>query len=425
MKSGVVNLRQRTDSMNRRSFNPTLKTLRQKGRSVLLMALGLTIALVVHLPFIAAAQSTPATTAIDNSELRGVWLTNIDSDVLFSKSKLEQGIQRLASLNFNTIYPTVWNDGYTLYPSAIMEKWTGVAVDPLPELQDRDMLAEAIEIGHENGLAVIPWYEFGLMTAENSAITRLHPDWIMSRKDGTQVFVHGDQGQHRFVWMNPAHPDVQEMLAELMIEVITNYDVDGIQFDDHFGTPVELGYDDYTVQLYQQDHNGRRPPDNPNDPEWMRWRATQVTNMMVKLFSTIKTRKPDCLISLSPNPKEFSYEHYLQDWYPWVRLGFLDELIIQVYRTEIASFVTELERPELLAIQRRIPISIGILTGLRVLNVETRQIEEQVRTTRDRNFSGVSFFFYETLGNHGDSVFQTFFPEPASRPDLRNYTAGV
>lgn len=401
-----------------------LASLKQRLRSFLLIGLGLVLALVAHLPLAAVAQSTSAVSTVSGEELRGVWLTNIDSDVLFSRDNLKNAVERLTRLNFNTIYPTVWNGGYTLYPSEVAEEWIGEAIDPIPEFEDRDMLAEAIELGHDQGLAVIPWFEFGLMAPEDSELARRHPEWIMSRKDGSQVFVHGDQGQHRFVWMNPAHPDVQAMMTDLVIEVVDRYDIDGIQFDDHFGTPTELGYDDYTVKLYQEEHNGRRPPDNPEDPEWMRWRATKVTNLMVKIFSAIKTRRPDCLISLSPNPKDFSYEKYLQDWAPWVRLRFIDELIIQVYRTDTAQFIQELERPELQTIRRQVPVSIGILSGLRVLRVETQQIEEQVRATRDRQFAGFSFFFYETL-HERDAALQDILPQPASRPSLRNYAAGA
>jgi uncharacterized lipoprotein YddW (UPF0748 family) len=387
------------------------------------MGLGLVMAIVVHFPSIAVAQSQVA--ALPSTELRGVWLTNVDSDVLFSRRNLETGIAQLKRLNFNTVYPTVWNDGYTLYPSEVAKEWIGEEVDPIPELQGRDMLAEAIDIAHEQGLAIIPWYEFGLMTMEDSELARRHPEWIMSRRDGTQVFVQGDRGQYHFVWLNPAHPEVQEMLTELMVEVVGKYDIDGIQFDDHFGTPVELGYDDYTVNLYKQQHNGNAPPDNPEDPEWMRWRARNVTTMMVKIFSAIKTRRPDCLISLSPNPKQFSYEKYLQDWSPWVRLGFIDELIIQVYRSDLNGFKAELDRPELRAIRNQVPTSIGILTGLRVLNIETALVEEQVKATRDRQFAGFSFFFYGTLNNHREPALQALLPEPATRPSPRSFTAGT
>lgn len=58
-------------------------------------------------------------------ELRGVWLTNIDSDVLFQRDHLSTALQRLHELNFNTVYPTVWNWGYTLYPSRVAKGRSG------------------------------------------------------------------------------------------------------------------------------------------------------------------------------------------------------------------------------------------------------------------------------------------------------------
>jgi len=377
-------------------------------KSLLLVCVGVAIALLMSLPW--AAQSMGV-----KPELRGVWLTNVDSDVLLSRDNLARGIQRLQRLNFNTIYPTVWHEGYTLYPSAVAEKSFGKALAPDPGLQGRDMLAEAIAEGHAQGLAVIPWFEFGLMSEERADLTKRYPEWLTTRKDGSSVFVYGDRGQHRFVWLNPLRPEVQQLMVDLIVEVVSKYDVDGIQLDDHFGMPAEVGYDDYTIALYQKEHNGKRPPEDPKDPEWIRWRSHYVTQLMVKIFAAVKTTKPNCVISLSPNPKDFSYEHYLQDWYRWVQLGFIDELIIQVYRADLAGFKKELERPELVEIRKKIPVGIGILTGLRVQNVDMRQIETQVKTTRNLGFHGFSFFFYETIGDR-DTAFQTLLGLKSDRP---------
>ncbi len=72
------------------------------------------------------AQATmPDSIPVPEQELRGVWLTNIDSQVLFSTEALESAVNRLADLNFNTLYPTVWNWGYTLYPSATARREIG------------------------------------------------------------------------------------------------------------------------------------------------------------------------------------------------------------------------------------------------------------------------------------------------------------
>jgi uncharacterized lipoprotein YddW (UPF0748 family) len=379
------------------------------AKSLLLLFLGLTVALSAHLPLAAVAQD------IVPSELRGIWLTNVDSDVLFSTANLRQGIDRLEKLKFNTIYPTVWNGGYTLYPSKVAKEVLGAELDPEPGLQGRDMLEEAIDMGHDKSLSVIPWFEFGLMAPAGSALAQRHPDWISKRKDGSQVF---QQHNESMVWLNPAHPEVQQFMKDMMVEVVEKYDLDGVQLDDHFGMPVELGYDEYTVALYQQEHNGRKPPENPNNPAWKRWRASKVTDLMLGIYSAVKTRRPDAIVSLSPNPREFSYDMYLQDWANWARLGFVDELIVQIYRNDFSRFlyeVADLEKPEMVRIRSRVPVSIGILTGLRVMNVDMGQIQKQVQTARDRRFSGFSFFFYGSLGDR-DTAFQAMLPSAVGRP---------
>ncbi|MFO0047001.1 MAG: glycoside hydrolase family 10 protein [Pseudanabaena sp.] len=417
---------------------------RSRLRFLLITFLGFAISMMINFPFWAIAQPLSMDTAsntidqspsnqvdqsappnlplirpLNGNELRGIWLTNVDSDVLFSAQNLERAIKRLKRLKFNTLYPTVWNGGYTLYPSKVAEASFGVSVDPIPELQERDMLAEAIKFGHEQNFAVIPWFEYGLMTEEGSELMSKHPDWISQRKDGSHVFLHGEKDQHRLAWLNPAHPQVQKLLIDLIVEVVTKYDVDGIQLDDHFGMPTELGYDDYTITLYKKDHFGRLPPEDINNPSWMQWRAKYITSLMRKISKSVRAIKPNCLISLSPNPKDFSYKKYLQDWYNWVYLKYIDELIVQVYRDDIDNFKRELEQPELQEIRLKIPVAVGILTGLRVQNVDMRQIKGQVKIVRELNLDGFSFFFYETLGNR-DASFETLLFAPASRPDLRN-----
>lgn len=391
----------------------------RKGRSLILLIASLAVALMVHLPLVAIAQeasnSQPPAPNLPASELRGVWLTDVDSEVLLSKDNLEQGIDRLKNLKFNTIYPTVWNEGYTLYPSTVAERVTGIKLDPEPRLQGRDMLKEAIELGHKQNLTVIPWFEFGLMAPAESELVKQHPDWIGKRKDGSQIYtMHNKQ----MVWLNPAHEEVQDFIRDMMIEVVQKYDVDGVQLDDHFGMPVELGYDEYTVELYKKEHQGKAPPPNPNNKAWMRWRASKVTDLMLAIYSGIKTRKPNCIVSVSPNPREFSYDMFLQDWASWARLGFVDELIVQIYRNDFSRYLYELadfNRPEMVSIRQRIPVSVGILTGLRVMNIDISQIQKQVQTARDRRLSGFSFFFYESLGDR-DDAFQAMLVGSADRP---------
>jgi uncharacterized lipoprotein YddW (UPF0748 family) len=380
----------------------------------------------------------PAVTAPTN-ELRGVWMTNIDSEVLFSRAALEPALNKLADLNFNTVYPTIWNWGYTLFPSRVAQRVTGYRQGLYPDLEftgrqealenaqgDRDMLKELIEIAHGRGLKVIPWFEFGYMAPADSALATRHPDWLTQKQDGSLVTPEGD---HQRVWLNPFHPEVQSFILELIDEVSANYDIDGFQVDDHMGLPFAYGYDPYTVNLYKQEHEGKLPPMEANDPEWTRWRADKITEFMGRAFTTLKTNRPRAVMSVSPNPHVFAYEYYLQDWDTWVKKGYAEEIIIQLYRNDLGRFVWEMSQDAADFARSHVPTSIGILSGLRGRSVPMSQIAEQVEAVRDRNFSGVAFFFYETLWNlstegspaERQQALQALFPNRATYPQGRYF----
>jgi uncharacterized lipoprotein YddW (UPF0748 family) len=397
---------------------------RYYNRRTFVLVIALSSATVIMLSVLtytpAYAQNTP--TRSQTSELRGVWLTNIDSDVLFERNRLQSALQTLKNLNFNTVYPTVWNWGYTLYPSKVAEKVIGRSLDPEPGLRGRDMLKEIVNGGHQRGLTVIPWFEFGFMAPADSQLAKNRPQWLTSRRDGTKIW---KEGTHDRVWLNPFHPEVQKFTQDLIVEIVRNYDIDGIQFDDHFGLPSELGYDAYTVALYKREHNGKAPPANPKDPEWVQWRANKITDYMKQVFKAIKATNKKCLVSVAPNPQRFSYEVFLADWQRWERMGLIEDLVIQVYRNDLNVFVQELEYPEVKAARSHIPVSIGIITGLKGKYVPMEQIKTQVQKVRERNFAGVSFFFYETLWNMADQPvrqrqigFKSIFPKSANYPNL-------
>jgi uncharacterized lipoprotein YddW (UPF0748 family) len=361
------------------------------------------IFLVIFAFIVAITCNFPAQSAKqprERSEIRGVWLTNIDSDVLFKRETLAEAVGQLADLNFNTLYPTVWNWGYTLYPSKVAEKVTGRGIDPHESLQKRDMLTEIIQLGHRKNLTVIPWFEFGFMAPADSELARRHPDWLTKRQDGSEIWWEGKV--HQRVWLNPLNPHVQSFITDLVSEIMTNYDVDGIQFDDHFGYPADFGYDNDTRKLYQDEHAGQSPPMDYQDKDWIQWRADKIGEYMLALAKTIKQKNPSAIVSLSPNPQTFSLESYLLDWHQLRQKGAIDELVVQVYRTDMDAFDWELSQRELQQARDSIPVAIGILAGLKGRPISRETIATQVEKSRNQKFQGVSFFFYESLWNLTD-----------------------
>ncbi len=417
---------------NVRNLNPNQLATRADIASFVCQATGAVG--MIPTQYIAKVDVPPPTIA--KTELRGVWLTNIDSDVLYSTQKVTDAIGRLSALNFNTIYPTVWNWGYTLYPSKVSEQVTGSAVrlvtpldknlDPNLGTQGRDMLKEVVEQGHQKGMRVIPWFEFGMMAPSDSELAKRHPDWLTKRRDGTKVAQDNSEDEVKdIVWLNPFKPEVQQFIQDLVVETVSNYDIDGVQFDDHFGLPSTFGYDDFTVQLYQQEHQGASPSNDPQDAEWVRWRANKITDFLTKVFRAVKAKKEKVMVSLSPNPQRFSYNYFLADWANWQRLGLVEELVVQIYRNDFNTFISELEQPEMKVAKSHIPVGIGLLSGLKDRMVPLAQIQQQVEAVRSRGFAGVSFFYYETLWNNTaetpdkrQSAFRVFFPMPTKPLEL-------
>lgn len=258
------------------------------------------------------------------------------------------------------------------------------------------------------------------MVPEDSAVAIRHPDWLTRKQDGKQYWIEGRWSR---VWLNPFKPEVQQFMLNLILELVTQYDIDGIQFDDHFGLPVEFGYDDFTVQLYKQENQGKAPPADPQNAQWKQWRANKITVFLTQVFRAVKAKKSQVLMALSPNNYEFAYNQSLQDWRTWQQQGLIEELMPQIYRDSLSSFNGELMRPENIAARRHIPTGIGILTGLKEKAVSSQQIQDQVKASRQQGFAGVSFFFYETMWKltqesmaDRQALLRSLFPTPVARP---------
>lgn len=176
-------------------MNPKLKPW-----FVYLIYLGLIIAVGIA-PLHALSMRTPQSVTNPHvpasTELRGVWLTNVSSAVMYVPWGLNRALHQLAELNFNTIYPVVWNRGHTFYPSEIAKPETGRYQAPLLGVfrLGQDVLATFVSQGHKQGLRVIPWFEYGFMAPANSFLVQRHPDWLTSRRDSTKMLKEDPQQQ--------------------------------------------------------------------------------------------------------------------------------------------------------------------------------------------------------------------------------------
>jgi uncharacterized lipoprotein YddW (UPF0748 family) len=345
---------------------------------------------------------------IQIEEIRGVWITNIDSNILNSKENIKVGLSKLKEAGFNTLYPVVWNKGFVFFQSNFADNTVDADTAKLRSanlqqlLAGRDILAEIIEINQSLGkpFRIIPWLEYGLMVPPNSALASSKPAWLMTTNTGEKVV-------NDSAWLNPTKPEVQKFFENLVSELVQNYDIEGVQLDDHFGMPKSIGFDNFTTGLFKGENPGAADPiSNPNSEKFKTWRKNKVTELLRLIFNTTKSVKKDCIISISPNPLAFSIDNFLADWQAWEQEGIAEEIVLQVYRPSLSAFNGEIIKAEVETARKHIPTVIGILSGLKGKRVGLNLIRRQTQATRDRDFAGFSYFFYGSLfdlGADGDT----------------------
>ena len=319
----------------------------------------------------------------------GVWLTNSPSPLYYDKTTLLKAMDELQQAGFTALYPNVWSRGTTFHRS----QFAPVEPPLLKAGLNLDPICAISQEGRKRGMKVIPWFEYGLMEPADAAVVKQHPEWVLTRRDGNPVMtMHGKE----MVWLNPAHPGVRERFIGLVVEVMKRCKMDGLQLDDHFAWPVELGYDPYTTALYQQD-TGVQPPKDHTNRYWMTWRRRQLTGLLRELRQRLDDESLPQRISLSPGPFRFAYNHWLQDWELWAVGELIDDLVVQNYAYSLKGFAKDLNQPALRkARQWGLPVQIGVLAGFGKRTTPIPVLAEKKRLSNEQGY-GVIYFYWEGL----------------------------
>ncbi|MFM1877742.1 MAG: hypothetical protein RLZZ241_608 [Bacteroidota bacterium] len=355
--------------------------------------------------------------------VRGVWLTNVASSVLFSRQSIAQAMQLLADLNFNTVFLVTWNKTQTPHPSQVLENVLAPLNNPNIQTRfdpNRDILQEVIEEAHARNLKVIAWFEYGFASQYGNAnnglnpVLQANPTWASRDESGSVANKNG------FYWMNPFNPEVQNFMTDLILEVVSNYDVDGIQGDDRLpAVTTTAGYDDYTVQRYRDENGGANPPSASNNA-WIRWRANILSDYAETLFNRVKAINPNCLVTFSPSAYSFSLYNYCQDWPEWVDRNVVEILSPQLYRYESAGIgeYRYLFNVNLNYAKNRLDVFYpGVLLQSGNYVPSDDYLVDVVRHHRSKGVFGEVFFFYEGVDDK-IKAFKALYPGPALFPNF-------
>lgn len=223
--------------------------------------------------------------------------------------------------------------------------------------------------------------------------------WHGINKEGEEIR-HGG-----LTWMNGFNPEIQQFMLQLITEIVTNYDVDGIHGCDRFpASPVNSGYDPDTVKEYTTLF-GKPPPSNIQDRQWVKWRASKLTGFLARLYHQVKIIKPQAVISLSPAVYPFCLVNLLQDYPAWLEQGLVDIIHPQIYRSSFFSYNQEIKKiinafnHNFLA-----KFAPGIAFTANGKDMTSQDLIKCIKVNRKLNLAGQVFFHYEGLRKNNDAI---------------------
>lgn len=274
--------------------------------------------------------------------LRGTWISsvyNIDwpqdprkgFDAEKQKSDYKKMLDQLQDMGLNAVFVQIRPTADSFYPSQYFP-WSEWLTGTQGKDPGYDPLAFMIEETHARGMQFHAWInpyrvsvqgDLTKLTEDHPA--RQHPEWVVK---------HNNK-----LLFNPGIPEVQQYITNAVMEVVNNYDIDGIHFDDYFypyGQAAEPFNDDETYSTYNKVFKDKAS-----------WRRNNVNQFVQQLSSKIHAANPYVSFGISPfgvwrnsnvdstgsqtTAGVTSYDSLHADIRTWIKSGWIDYVAPQIY----------------------------------------------------------------------------------------------
>lgn len=298
----------------------------------------------------------------ENEEFRATWVITWDhidknKNTVQNISHLQNIIDDHKKANMNAILFQVRQSG-TAYYNSSYEPWGYYSGYQNPGY---DPLAKAIELAHEKGIEVHAWFNvFQTSSTHPGSPAYEHPEWICRDQNGSTMSSYRS--------LSPGLPAVREYTIKLAMEIVNNYDIDGLHLDyvrwnEHTnslrqsltieseiagldGMISEENLNQLTLNRsgrylydYLHPYSGGIPNDYSSWEEWWRW---SITEFVRSLHDSIQAVKPHVRLSAAVLGKYNwsgwqGYGTVYQDGALWYNEGYLDHLMPMHYHWTTAS----------------------------------------------------------------------------------------
>ncbi|HAN20952.1 MAG: hypothetical protein A2Y15_03055 [Clostridiales bacterium GWF2_36_10] len=369
---------------------------------------------------------------------RAAWVTiaeeTLDGNVLVhlkSEEDVKKYIDYTKKLKLNTLIIDAFAMSYSLYNSEIE------GVLPLKELNGFDVVESFIRNGHEQGIEV----HVMVCSFSGGSTTFIYPEnhYMSIFKDKYLITNKGNStNSYNFITLNPYDNDVRDFQLAIFSELVTKYDLDGIQID-YIRFPLpnyyqadkyeDFGYNEDIIKAFKVKYGvnpiDMKTTDNLWD-EWCKFRREIISSFVEKTYKTVKNIKNNVTVSFTcfadyNDRQTFTY----QDVEKWCMNGWVDALYPMIYaQTTEQQLMYAAPMAESIAANAHLVLGVG--TYVRATN---QSMTEQAYMPYELAADGISIFTvrYISTGGYYDIFANGAFKNEAVRTDKGKVTfvAGI
>ena len=270
-------------------------------------------------------------------EFKGVWIR----PTYHNMEEIVSVLDRIAEAGINNIFLETYYHGQTIFPSRTMEEYGFIKQNP--EYAGFDPLRIWITEAHRRGIKVHIWFEsfyVGNKPPETNPkyILSVKPEWAnYQKRNADSETIPYSVSEHNGYFIDPANPDVQAFLYNLIDEIILRYRPDGINLD-YIRYPQSLapnysnydqsnwGYTKYAREEFEKMYGVDPIELTTKDPLWYQWkmyRASKITEFVKRIGRLAKMNRITTTAVIFPNI-QMAYDTKLQDWKTWSMNEYID-----------------------------------------------------------------------------------------------------
>ncbi len=358
-------------------------------------------------------------------EARALWVVRSS---ITSPEAIDKLVADSKGAGFNTLIVQVRGRGDAYYKS----RWEPRTMALKDQPESFDPLATTLEKAHAAGLTVHAWLNTVFVANIDDLPPQAthpynqHPEWIaVPRRAAAELYGVDpadpkyrqriievsklDMSEVEGLYLAPSHPQVKEHIYNVFIDVVENYDVDGVHFDyvrlpspdfDYSRTALERFRSEIEATLSDEEKSlfsglaVNRPliyVDTYPD-EWNRFRREQVTGIVERIYTGVKARKPNVLVSAAVfGNDEDAFARRFQDWKLWLERGALDVLCPMAYAVDTDVWKRQI------AVARGFAFGRQVWAGIGAYRQSAEATIEKIELSRRMGVDGFVLFAYGSI----------------------------